>query len=135
MGSHEAASVFNSIAAATPRLENTPQGFNRIVAGMKAALDYKKEKAAFTTAYVNKNQTIDGLDAAFQQALPTERFIAQGLVEAIPAQNREGLTRQAAVDFMKQNIDSAGAAAQVDREFGQGTAAAIRYMLKNGMLQ
>ena len=129
MGSHEAASVFNSITAATPSLGNSPQGFNRIAAGMEQALAYKKAKAEFLTSYVNKEQKLEGVDKAFEAFAPVQQFVATGIVGAIPAQ-----LQAQAVDYIRQYGSDPRAIENLDKQYGNGTGNAIRYLMQRGRL-
>ena len=129
LGNHDGAQVFNTMMDATPSINNTPYGFERIVSGMEQALEYKKEKAAFFTKYVNEKGNIDEANAAFAEYMPVEVFTSKAIVNALPENVRAGLTQ-----YMRDEGSKRGADALVDERAGTGTARAIRVLLQRGAI-
>lgn len=129
LGSHDGAQVFASMMDATPNISNTPYGFERIVAGMEQALEYKKEKAKFYTDYVNNGGDIDKAASAFAAYMPIEVFTSRGIVNALPERLRVGLAA-----YMRQNAALSGVDANIDNAHGNGTARALRVLIGRGML-
>jgi len=127
LGNHDGAQVFNTMMSATPNINNTPYGFERIVSGMEQALEYKKEKAAFFTKYVNEKGNIDEANAAFAEYMPVEVFTSRAIVNALPEDVRSGL-----IKYMRDNIAIKGADAVVDQMYGGGTGKALRTLIQRG---
>ena len=129
LGNNDGAQVFSTMMSATPNINNTPYGFERIVSGMEQALEYKKEKAAFFTKYVNEKGNIDEANAAFAEYMPVEVFTSKAIVNALPENVRAGLTQ-----YMRDEGSKRGADALVDERAGTGTARAIRVLLQRGAI-
>lgn len=127
LGNHDGAQVFNTMMDATPSINNTPYGFERIVSGMEQALAYKEEKAKFFEKYVDKNINLVGANEAFARELPVEVFTSRAIVNALPEDVRSGL-----IKYMRDNIAIKGADAVVDQMYGGGTGKALRTLIQRG---
>jgi hypothetical protein len=127
LGNHDGAQVFNTMMDATPNINNTPYGFERVVSGMEQALAYKEEKAKFFGDYVRRNTNLVGANEAFAKEMPVEVFTSRAIVNALPEDVRSGL-----VKYMRDNIANKGADAVVDQTYGGGTGKALRTLIQRG---
>lgn len=80
LGSNEAASIVMTSLGAVPSGANSPEGAERIIAGLEAAnrrrIDYQK----FLEDWVSKNQSTMGADVAFNAMNPPELYALSAYV-------------------------------------------------------
>jgi uncharacterized protein (DUF952 family) len=93
LGSREAASVVQSAVAANPGPENTRMGYQRIVAGLRQAAQYEKDKAAFYNSYRASYGHLQGADNAFRKANPVERYADRAIVSTIDPRDVQNALR------------------------------------------
>lgn len=113
IGGREPGFIVQQAVSANPGIENTPMGFRRIVAGLKASQQYEIDRSTFLDDFYQKNHTLNGALPAFRQAHPESEYVKQAVSSTVP---------NGALEHLKQHPETAPA---FDKHFGKGSAALI----------
>lgn len=112
LGSNEAAWIVMTSLGAVPSGANSPEGAERIIAGLEAAnrrrIDYQK----FLEDWVSKNQSTMGADVAFNAMNPPELY---ALSAYVPVQAMELLRSDPSAEARKEFNDAFGGGKDVSR--------------------
>jgi len=105
LGSNEAASIVMTSLGAVPGGANTPEGADRIIAGLEAANRRRIDYQQFLEDWVGKNQSTMGADVAFNAMNPPELY---ALSSYVPIE---------AMEYLRSNP---GAAEAFNQKYGGG---------------
>jgi hypothetical protein len=105
LGSNEAASIVMTSLGAVPSGANSPEGAERIIAGLEAANRRRIDYQQFLEDWVSKNQSTMGADVAFNAMNPPELY---ALSSYVPIE---------AMEYLRSNP---GAAEAFNQKYGGG---------------
>jgi hypothetical protein len=124
LGSREAAAVVKQATAATPGIQNTKLGFQRILAALREGLNYDQDYHTFLDQYVAKKGYSEGAEELFRKQNPPELYSARAILSTIPEGEITKFTT-----YLTQNRNNPNAVKhlvdQFDAEYGKGTARTI----------
>jgi len=77
---------------ASPGLANSAKGFQRLIAGLKAATHNSRDEQAFFQKYLALNGHALGWRQAFEAQNPSEKYIVRGLIGMLPEKLQDHLS-------------------------------------------
>jgi hypothetical protein len=77
LGAREAAQIVNQSIAANPNWEQTEEGRIRVVASMQQAMQREKDYQNFVRQWRSRTPNLNGVQEAFDQANPADRYVAR----------------------------------------------------------
>ena len=111
LGSNEAGHIITASVGATPGIESSKEGYVRLLAGMKMAAEYQRDKAKFIDNYYAKFLNTVGAPQLFDQMNPPENYVRRAVASTID--------RQALADLKKHGPNNMRE--HIDRRYGTGT--------------
>jgi hypothetical protein len=113
--------IVNQSITANPGIENTPQGYKRLSAGLKQAAQYEKDRTEFYDNWFIKNRNLNGAETAFAKSNPPQKYVENAILSTVGPNAREHL-----LGYMTTNPkDTYGIAARkagIDEKYGKGVA-------------
>jgi len=110
IGGREPGFIVQQAVAANPGIENTPMGYHRIVAGLREAQNYEKDRSAFRDAYFSQFGHLNGADEKFRELNPESKYAERAVLSTIPPKMSNALRQHP-----EQKAD-------FDKKFGKGSA-------------
>lgn len=118
LGANEPGRIVEAAVKANPGIENTPMAYRRIMAGLKEAAQYKRDRAAFYNNYSSKFGHLSGADELFAQLNPPQRYAERAIVGTVDPRDVAALK-----EYVTTNPQHAGVAkGQIDQKYGAGVA-------------
>jgi hypothetical protein len=83
IGSREPGFIVAQSVSANPTIENTPQGFKLLAAGLLESARYDEDKAKFYDAYMAQFKHLSGAKEAFEKLNPPELYAQRAVISAV----------------------------------------------------
>jgi hypothetical protein len=116
--------IVQQAISATPSVLNTKEGFRRIAAGMRQAVQYQNDHVAAAEAYSKIDPTMSGFEIKFSADHPTQAYINEAKFDSVNPGVLESIK-----SHLKTNGFPPSVRARVDQEYGSGTSAIIAQKL------
>jgi len=120
-GGHSGAEVLNLALARTPDIQNTPEGFKRLSAGLRQSMNYERDRAAFMTNYVTRYGHSQGAEQLFQKLNPPEKYAREAVISSIEPVHLSNFLKYVAED-PNDKAGIAKARAMIDKKYGVGAS-------------
>lgn len=118
LGANEPGKIVEAAVKANPGIENTKTAYRRIIAGLREAAMYKRDRAAFYDKYAAKFGHLVGADQLFAQLNPPERYAQRAIVSTVDPRDISEAKK-----YIQNNPDYPEVAkSAIDKKYGAGVA-------------
>lgn len=118
LGANEPGKIVEAAVKANPGIENTKTAYRRIIAGLREAAMYKRDRAAFYDKYAAKFGHLVGADQLFAQLNPPDRYAQRAIVSTVDPRDISEAKK-----YIQNNPDYPEVAkAAIDKRYGAGVA-------------
>jgi hypothetical protein len=121
LGANEPGKIVEAAVKANPGIENTKVAYRRIMAGLREAALYKRDRTAFYNDYAAKFGHLVGADEYFAKLNPPEKYAQRAIISTVKPIHIQDLRDYiqkypANADFAKQEFD---------KKYGSGISSLI----------
>lgn len=126
IGTREPGVIVQQAVRANPGIENSPDGFRVILAGMKENAQYMKDRGDFYSRYFDRFGHLSGADRVFEKTNPSDMYARRAVVTAIqsspdlPANIIDAL-KQYGPDAAPKDKPELSIRNKIDGKYGAGT--------------
>jgi hypothetical protein len=118
LGANEPGKIVEAAVKANPGIENTKLAYRRIIAGLKEAAMYKRDRAAFYSDYAAKFGHLSGADQLFAKLNPPERYAQRAIIGTVDPRDIAEARK-----YIQNNPDYPDVAkSAIDKKYGVGVA-------------
>jgi hypothetical protein len=126
IGSREPGVIVQQAISANPGIENSPDGFRIILAGMKENAQREKDRGSYYERYFNRYGNLAGANEVFEKTNPSDMYARRSVATAIksnpafPAGTIEAL-KQYGPDAAPKGRPELSLRNKIDEKYGAGT--------------
>jgi hypothetical protein len=118
LGANEPGKIVEAAVKANPGIENTKVAYKRIMAGLREAALYKRDRSVFLSNYAAKFGHLVGADDLFMKLNPPEKYAQRAIVSTVDPRDIE-----AARKYIQNNPDHPDVArGLIDKKYGSGVS-------------
>jgi len=118
LGANEPGKIVEAAVKANPGIENTKLAYRRIIAGLKEAALYKRDRAAFYNDYAAKFGHLVGADEYFAKLNPPEKYAQRAIINTVDPRDIAEARK-----YIQNNPDFPDVAkSAIDKKYGAGVA-------------
>jgi hypothetical protein len=116
--------IVQAAVQANPGIEITPMAYRRIMAGLRQAAEYEKDRAAFFDNYFSKYGTLSTANEQFARLNPPENYARRAILSTIP-EDVANRYKEYVAKSIKDGKPYDKATEDIEKNYGKGTAALI----------
>jgi hypothetical protein len=120
INSREPGYIITGAIRANPNLESTPEGFRRLVAGLKEESQMQRDKAQYYNDYLARFGHLQGAEDAFYKANPPDKYVARAIANSVDPSYIDNL-RKYSPDTKENGGKGQSLGEIIDGRYGKGT--------------